>query len=270
MITRSSTNMYVPNNTEINDWFTIEQIDDTTYAISEYGHWEETHCYLLLGGDRALLIDTGLGVANIREVVNTLTSLPVLVVTTHVHWDHIGGHRYFKEIAVHDTEKSWLSDTFPLPLDVVKRNLIRKPCAFPDGFRADQYQIFHGYPTTILRDNDIITIGRRNLRVIHTPGHSPGHCCFYEPERKYLYSGDLLYRGTLDAFYPTTDPVQFFQSVLKIRTLDVQRILPGHHSLDVTPDIIAQTEAAFRELDTAGKLHHGSGCYDFGNFQIHL
>ena len=69
------------------NWFTVEQIDTNTFAISEYQHWEEMHCYLLCGTENALLIDTGLGVANIRTIVDTLTSLPVIVVTTHVHWE---------------------------------------------------------------------------------------------------------------------------------------------------------------------------------------
>ena len=86
------------------DWFTVEKIDEDTYAISEYQHWEETHCYLLCGTKRALLIDTGLGVANIKEVVDKLTMLPIFVVTTHVHWDHIGGHQYFENIGVHILE----------------------------------------------------------------------------------------------------------------------------------------------------------------------
>ena len=55
---------------------------------SEYGHWEEPHSYLLLGEERAVIIDTGLGVADIRKKVEQLTDLPVSVVTTHVHWDH--------------------------------------------------------------------------------------------------------------------------------------------------------------------------------------
>lgn len=96
-------------------WFTVEQIDAATFAISEYQHWEETHCYLLCGTARALLIDTGLGVANIRVVADRLTSLPITVVTTHVHWDHIGGHRYFEHIAVHEAERDWLAVSFPIP-----------------------------------------------------------------------------------------------------------------------------------------------------------
>ena len=82
----------------IKSWFSVEKIDSDTFAISEYKHWEETHCYLLCGTEKAVFIDTGLGVGNIREIVDSLTSLPVTVMTTHVHWDHIGAHRYFEKI----------------------------------------------------------------------------------------------------------------------------------------------------------------------------
>lgn len=197
----------------MDSWFEVEKIDSDTYAISEYKHWEETHCYLLCGTNSAVLIDTGLGVANIKKVIDSLTALPIMAITTHVHWDHIGGHKYFDNIAVHETEKDWLSIQFPVPLQVVKRNLMCKPCDFPANFNLDNYQIYQGVPQKTLNDGDRINLGNRTLTVIHTPGHSPGHCCFYEPERKYLYSGDLIYCGCLDAFYPTTDPQLFAQSV---------------------------------------------------------
>lgn len=252
------------------DWFTIEKIDDSTFVISEYGHWEETHCYLLWGKERAALIDTGLGVANIRKVVNQLTALPLLAVTTHVHWDHIGGHRYFENIAVHEAERDWLSGHFPIPLAAVKASLMREPCDFPEEFNGDEYQIFQGGPQMILHDGDCLDLGNRNLFVLHTPGHSPGHCCFYEPERKYLYAGDLIYKGCLYAFYPTTDPELFWQSVKRLQQLDVNRILPGHHSLDLPADMISQVEAGFHQLARMGKLQQGSGVFDFGVFQIHV
>ena len=104
----------------MDNWFTIEQIDRDTFSISEYKHWEETHCYLLCGEKCAILIDTGLGVSNIRKIVDSLTELPVMAITTHVHWDHIGGHKYFDNIAVYEAEKDWLSVRFPIPLQVVK------------------------------------------------------------------------------------------------------------------------------------------------------
>ena len=252
------------------NWFTVEKIDNDTHAISEYKHWEETHCYLVCGTEKAVLIDTGLGVANIKTVVEGLTSLPVTVITTHVHWDHIGGHRYFDHIAVHETEKDWLSVQFPIPLPVVKKNLMRDPCDFPPDFYVNEYQLYHGEPQQVLHDGDSIDLGNRSITVIHTPGHSPGHCCFYEPQRKYLYSGDLIYSGCLDAFYPTTDPELFFLSVRKIRALDVNRVLPAHHQLNIPVNIIGEIEAAFSELEKDGLLKQGNGVFEFDRFQIHI
>lgn len=159
------------------NWFTVEKIDNKTFSISEYKHWEETHSYLLLGEGKALLIDTGLGVSNIKKEIDKLTNLPITVATTHVHWDHIGGHKYFNDIAVHKLEKSWLLN-FPLSLEDVKSSLLKKPCDFPKDFNINNYKIFEGTSNIILNDNDIIDLGNRKIKIIHTPGHSPGHLCF--------------------------------------------------------------------------------------------
>ena len=258
------------HNANITEWFTVETIDSDTFVISEYKHWEETHCYLLCGTEKAVLIDTGLGVDNIKRVVDDLTSLPVMVATTHIHWDHIGGHKYFEDIVVYETEKDWLSVRFPIPLQAVRDNLICKPCDFPRNFNIEDYQVFKGIPQRILRDGDCLDLGDRKLMVIHTPGHSPGHCCFYEPDRKYLFSGDLIYRGCLDAFYPTTDPYLFLQSVRKIQHLDIGRVLPGHHQLDIPVDIIGRIENGFSKLLDEDNLKQGSGVFDFGDFEIHI
>lgn len=59
------------------EWFSVELLDNDTYVISEYNHWEETLCYLLLGTNKAVLIDTGLGVSNIKDVIDELTELPI-------------------------------------------------------------------------------------------------------------------------------------------------------------------------------------------------
>ena len=254
----------------MDNWFSVSKIDDNTFAINEDKHWEETHCYLLCGVKNALLIDTGLGVANIKKVVDSLTLLPVLVATTHIHWDHIGGHKYFENIAVHEAEKDWLSIKFPIPLQAVKHNLVCKPCDFPLDFSIDSYQLPKISPQQILHDGDCLDLGERKITVIHTPGHSPGHCCFYEPERKYLYSGDLIYSGCLDAFYPTTDPQLFWQSVKKIQHLDVERVLPAHHQLNIPVNIINRIEKAFSQLAKEGRLEQGNGIFDFADFQIHI
>lgn len=251
-------------------WFTVEQLDEDSWAISEYRHWEETHCYLLTGKEKALLLDTGLGVGDLRWEVEQLAGLPVQVLTTHAHWDHIGGHRQFSDIWVHEKERSWLSGKFPIPLGVVKKNLICRGCEFPVEFAPDSYELYQGGARGTVTDGTVLDLGGRKLEVLHTPGHSPGHICLWEKERGWLFSGDLLYLGSLDAFYPTTDPEAFARSVEQVSRLPIKRILPGHHSLDVPATLAGQVRDAFAELRKEGRLCQGAGLFEFGDFQLHL
>ena len=254
----------------MDDWFSVERIDPETYAISEYKHPEETHSYLLLGRAKALLIDTGLGVSDIRRVVDALTDLPVTAAATHVHWDHIGGFGRFDTVAVHEAEVGWLSDGFPLSVDEVKRQLTARPCAFPASFDLAEYRVFQGAPQIVFRDGSRFDLGGRTVVALHTPGHSPGHCCFWEPERNRIYTGDLLYAGQLDAFYPSTDPRAFYASVGRIAATGADLLLPGHHRLDLPACFARVVERAFAGIEERGLLKHGSGVFSFGGFQIKL
>ena len=251
------------------DWFTIDQVDESTYIISEYRHWEETHCYLLIGNDRALLIDTGLGISNIFEQVRKLTNKSVVAVATHIHWDHIGGHKYFPEFYAHEAELDWLNGKFPLPVQAVK-NMVTDRCELPEDFCIDGYAIFQGKPDRLLVDGDTIDLGERTIQVLHTPGHSPGHLCFWEDEKGYLYSGDLVYEGTLFANYPSTDPQSYLTSLEKIADLPIKQLLPGHHSLDIRPELVTKMRDAFRRLNEDDKLCHGSGTHNYGDWAVAL
>ncbi len=251
------------------DWFTVENIDADTFAISEYRHWEETHAYLLIGRDRSLLIDTGLGVCDISAPVRELTKTHVTAVPTHVHWDHIGGLRYFKDFCVHRAEKEWITGSFPLPVEAV-RAMLSRDCELPPGFDLNSYGIFYGRPSRLLEDGEVIDLGGRSLQVIHTPGHSPGHMCLWERERGYLFTGDLVYAGTLYADYPSTDPEAYLASVERIARLPAGRLLPGHHSLDVRAGLAGEIAAELRSLRESGKLAHGAGRFDFPGWSIAL
>ena len=250
-------------------WFTIDRIDPQTHIISEYRHWEETHCYLLEGSARALLIDTGLGISNISAEVKRLTKKPVTAVATHIHWDHIGGHKYYPDFYAHGAELNWLSGEFPLSMDTIRKMVLDR-CDAPDGFDINSYAFFQGTPTRILSDGDIIDLGDRTITVLHTPGHSPGHMCFFEPARGYLFTGDLVYKDTLLAYYPSTDPQAYLHSLEKIAALPAVRVFPAHHSLDIQPEILFRMRNAFRALDNEGKLHHGSGTFKYGDWAVWL
>jgi glyoxylase-like metal-dependent hydrolase (beta-lactamase superfamily II) len=253
----------------MSDWFTIDHIDGDTHIISEYRHWEETHCYLLRGTDRTLLIDTGLGICNIYDEVRKLTDKPVTAVATHIHWDHIGGHKYFPDFYAHEDELNWLSGEFPLTMEQI-RGMVVDRCDLPEGYDVNRYEFFQGTPTRVLKDNDLIDIGGRVLRVLHTPGHSPGHMCFWEEGRGYLFTGDLVYKDTLFAYYPSTDPEAYLKSIERVAALPAKRVFPAHHSLDIQPEILIRMRDAFRQLKAEGKLHHGSGTFDYGDWAVWL
>lgn len=251
----------------MDNWFTIDHIDKDTHIISEYRHWEETHAYLLNGTERSLLLDTGLGICNIYDEVIKLTDKPVTAVATHIHWDHIGGHKFFPDFYAHEDELNWLNGEFPLTLEQIK-NMVVDRCDLPEGYNVDNYRFFQGTPTMVLKDNDIIDIGGRSIQVLHTPGHSPGHICFFEKERGYLFTGDLVYKDTLFAYYPSTDPKAYLKSIERVATLLVKKVFPAHHSLDIHPEILIRMRDAFRQLESEGKLHHGSGTFKYKDFAI--
>ena len=253
----------------MSNWFTIDKIDADTYCISEYRHWEETHCYLLNGSVRSLLIDTGLGICNIYDEVVKLTDRPVTAAATHIHWDHIGGHWYFPDFYAHAYELDWLNGGFPQPLETIK-TYVTDRCDLPEGFDINAYRFFQGTPTKVLHGDETIDIGGRYVEVLHTPGHSPGHMCFWEPERGYLFTGDLVYKDTLFAYYPSTDPEAYLRSLETVAALSVKRVFPAHHSLDIHPEILIRMRDALRQLKADGKLHHGSGTFDYGDWAIWL
>lgn len=249
------------------NWFSVTMIDEKTFAISEWGHWEKVHSFLLLGKDEAILIDTGLGIGSMRDIVRSITSLPITVCTTHIHTDHIGSHAEFNRHFVHEAEQSWLEQGIPgRPLEAVKADLIRdctKP--LPKAFSIADFKLFTGPATRILQDRDIIEFGEREIEAIHTPGHSPGHLCFYEKTTGYLFSGDLLYvDAPIYAFYPSTNPKDLVASLLKISELKgVSKIFGSHNELGLSTEIFDEVRAAIHYMNQYGLVEFGTGIHEF-------
>lgn len=257
----------------INDsWFTVQQIDNNTYAISEYGHWEKVHSFLLIGEERAALIDSGLGIDNIKRIIDQLTTLPIIVLTTHVHWDHIGSHGEFENIYVHQAEEDWLINGIKkLPIEQIRKDVSRDiTIPTPETFNPETYKPFQGKPTDLLNDGDEVEIGNRTLTIYHTPGHSPGHITIYDNSRGYLFTGDLLYDETpVYAFFPTTNPADLVESLEKISNIpNVTRIFGGHNTLGLTPDILKEVKNAMEELREKELVRFGTGIHTFKGFSV--
>lgn len=253
-------------------WFTITEIDHQTFAISEYGHWEKVHSFLLIGEEKAALIDTGLGIDNIKRITDQLTKKPITVLTTHVHWDHIGSHGEFEHIYVHEEEEDWLIHGIKkLPIEQIRKDVSRDiSIPTPKSFNPETYKPFQGIPTGLLTDGDTIEIGNRNLTIYHTPGHSPGHITVFDKSRGYLFTGDLLYDDTpIYAFFPTTNPTDLVQSLEKISNIDnVTKIFGAHNTIGLEPSILQEVKKAVTELRNNNLVKFGTGIHRFNGFSI--
>lgn len=85
--------------------YRVIPMDAQTWRIEEIAQPVDSYMYLLTGSEKAMLIDTGYGGIDLPRVVGELTSLPVMVVNTHYHGDHVGGNPYFTEIYMHSADR---------------------------------------------------------------------------------------------------------------------------------------------------------------------
>ena len=251
------------------NWFTITKIDNYTFALRELHHDEETNSYLLLGSEEALLIDTGMGVNNIFNIVKTLTNKPIRVVITHAHWDHIGNIDLIDIVYIHKLESSWLKK-FPVSLKQVRNELNKTSFPFPKEFNLNEYKVPTNTNISFLDDNEIIDIGSRKIKCIYTPGHSPGHMCFYDLSTNYLFAGDLIYKGELDCYYDSTEPLIYRDSVKKLSMYNISMIFGGHHDIFLDKSILNETIEAFDYLYKSNNLYHQNKVFKFKNISIRL
>lgn len=177
-----------PAGTAVDAHWRVQQLSRDTYAIGEPQDRPNNYEYLLIGQNRALLIDAGAGDRSIRPVIAGLTRLPVTVIPTHLHDDHINGVRNFTDIAMIDLPRT--------------RARVR------DGvFHASRYQ-YRGRQdqnprfrvTRWIAPGGSIDLGGREVSVIWTPGHTATSLSVYDPGEGLLFTGDFLVPGSIWAF----------------------------------------------------------------------
>jgi hydroxyacylglutathione hydrolase len=176
----------------IDDYFLVESLDDHTFAIGEPRYYQGNYSYLLIGSERALLFDAGSGLRDITSIVRALTSMPVTVLPSHLHFDHVGALGRF--------ERTALPDSAQLRARLVAGEITLTRYEYlgaldrhaPPRFRVDEWW----------RDGQVVDLGGRTVTILHTPGHTPTSVSVWEPQFDRLYVGDFLYPGELYAFLP--------------------------------------------------------------------
>lgn len=200
--------------TNANRSYIIKPLAEGAWAI-EMG---SVRAFLVAGDACAMLIDTGTGGVDLRRAVQGLTALPVSIVNTHAHYDHISGNSAFDTLFAHPRELGILAKA--------------------------------GYKAHPVSDGSGFDLGGRILRVISLPGHSPGSIGLWDAEAGFLFAGDTVAKNRPVFLSLDGASVEAYQRTLDLLlslpleeggTLD--RIFCSHGDLECDLDTVAGLKA---------------------------
>lgn len=231
-------------------WFEVYRIRPGVFAIYEPHQSEEVICYLVLGTKRAVLFDTGMGISNIRQVVEGLTKLPVSVLNSHTHDDHVGDNWRFTDVYGMDTEFT-RSNAKGSKEDAQSEIAPGEVCGdLPPGFQPAEYATKPFHISHWIHDHDKIDLGERILEVISIPGHTPDSIALLDEKNGLLFTGDTFYAGPIWLFRPETDLDAYVASVKKLANLapSLQLLLPAHNEPVAEPSILPRVVEAMEQV----------------------
>ncbi len=230
-----------------------------------------SHVYVIKGTSKNVLIDTSMAAffPYLKTSLQRLGLRPKdihFIILTHEHFDHIGATMLFYDTAVVAAHRL-AANKIELQDEFV--TMIKTCTASCRPFRADLW----------LEDGSIIDLGDYKLNVVHTPGHTSGCICLYEPRERILFSGDTVFGGgTLSQIASSGSISDYMNSLQRLASLRVKEMYPAHGRLSEDPegdiqrglqqayDLFDDTKALFdalshgrggkgRVLQTMGKLY---------------
>ena len=182
---------------------------------------------LLVGEERALLVDTGYGYGDLPGVVRSITEKPLTVVNSHGHSDHNGGNFQFP--------RAWQSHldlkvTDWSRLEEINLNVL-KLCPPPEagGFDYEAYLAYDPADTLPLEDGQAFDLGGLTVKTVLVGNHSPGSCAFLVPERALLVAGDSAGPAVaLNTRFESCGVEAHIQKLRALQALDFEWMLTGH------------------------------------------
>ena len=236
-------------------WFEVYEPAQGVFAIYEPHQAEETISYLIVGEKRALLFDTGMGISDLKKVIARLTKLPITLLNSHTHNDHVGDNWEFSRIYGMDTNFT-RQNARGSRLDAQTEITSDQICGgLPKGFDSTTYATRPWKITAYTHDGDRFDLGNRTLEVIATPGHTPDSISLLDRANGLLFTGDTYYPAPIWLFRPETDLDAYAVSVRRLAALAPQvKVVLGAHNIPVaSPTLLPKLVAAFDAV-RAGKV----------------
>lgn len=175
------------------DYYTVFEIDERTFAIGETRYWQYNFNYLIAGDERAVLFDAGPGVRDIRGVARSLTDLPIVFAPSHFHYDHVGNGVEFGYVALVDLpylRRRAREDRLTLTPD--------EHLGKAERFDLPAFAVDEWWPP-----GTTVDLGNRELIVVHTPGHTLDGMSLVDQQAGYAFTGDFFCPGSLLEMVPT-------------------------------------------------------------------
>lgn len=249
------------------DWFAVRELEPGIHLLCEPPH---VNSYLISGSSEAVLFDTGMGISDIKTIVSGLTDLPIRVVNSHHHFDHIGGNQLFSGGAIHEAGAGLVQQAIPpewleMAMEYIEEMLSQVPAferldrryfrlltadttprPLPPEFDPRDWRIVPTAPTQLLRDGDVLDLGGRKLHVIHTPGHTVDGICLFDDASGALFGGDTIMAGPIYTHLPTGDLGDLARSARRLVTevLSDVKIIYCQHMLRYSVDRAFVSEIA--------------------------
>ncbi len=218
-------------------FFKARKIYDNVTLITGLGGEQ---AFLLEGSEKALLIDGLSGVGSLKAFVRELTELPVTLVNTHGHVDHIGADFEYKEVylAPDDIWLMYSHSDMEMRLGFAKSGAMFAP--LPTEPKLSDVTVPGPVKTLPIKDGDIFDLGGVKLEVIAVPGHTRGTVVFLDRDRRVVYSGDACNRNTLVYGEESTSIEEFKESLLRFKKFQpaFDGLWGGHGGALEQPEII--------------------------------
>ena len=196
-------------------WFEPYKVAEGVTAIAEPHHFQEVISYLIEGEDSALLLDSGMGLGNMKAMVEFLTDKPVTLVNSHAHFDHVGDNWRFPEthllnlpdyVAHLETGDVFQADA---------ENRVPEALWY-DGDVWFDLKTWHTKPCKVvpIEDGHVFDLGGRSLRVVAAPGHTKDCIVLADDTNKLLFTGDTIYPAAMYAYIEGPEMVPIYMSTV--------------------------------------------------------
>ena len=244
-------NASMPLSTASDDWYQVYESAGGVYSIVEPFQIQETISHLIVGDERALLFDTGIGLIPLRPVVERITNLPVTVLNSHTHYDHVGGNWEFSSVLAIDSAYS-RANMAGFSNDRIGDDFL--PEAFckgaPEGAEISSFYTKPWKASRYVEDGEKIDLGGRVLEILHVQGHTPDAVALLDAENRLLFTGDSWYDASLWLFARETNLADYEASISRLASVEenVDFILGAHNEARVDAGKLKVVDGALRKL----------------------